>query len=94
METVEYSVQQKKELVTRAADFTIIEGHLYKMGADEVLRRYILEHEWHAILVEAHEGVAGGHYAGKATTKKILRAGLWWPTLHNDSCDYYKACDT
>ena len=33
----EYSVQQKKELVTQATDFTIIAGHLYKMGVDEVL---------------------------------------------------------
>ena len=25
---------------------------------------------------------------------KILRAGLWWPTLHNDSHEYCKTCDT
>ena len=37
MEPTEYLVQQKKELVTRAVDFTIIAGHLYKLGADEVL---------------------------------------------------------
>ena len=37
MAPAEYSVQQKKELVTRATDFTIIAGHLYKLGADEVL---------------------------------------------------------
>lgn len=46
------------------------------MGVDEVLRRYVLEHERHAIVAEAHDGVAGGHYAGKATTKKVLRVGL------------------
>ena len=74
--TAEYSVQQKKELVTRAADLTIIDGQLYKLGADEILRKYVLEHEWPAVLAEAHEGVAGGHYAGKSMTQKILRAGL------------------
>lgn len=35
----------------------------------------------------------GGHYAGKATTQKILHAGLWWPTLHKDSESYCKTCD-
>ena len=94
MAPTNYSVQQKKELITGAADFTIIAGHLYKLGADEVLRRYVLEHERQAILIEAHEGIAGGHYAGKEMTQKILLAGLWWPTVHSDSQDYCRACDT
>jgi transposase InsO family protein len=25
--------------------------------------------------------------------QKVLRAGLWWPTLHRDARDYYKAYD-
>lgn len=41
----EYSVQQKKELVTRATNFTLVDGQLYKLREDEVLRRYVLEHE-------------------------------------------------
>lgn len=94
MARVEYLVPQKKELVSCAVDFSIILGHLYNMGVDEVLRRYVLEHERHDILAEAHNGVAGGHYAGKETTQKILRVGLWWPTLHIDAHDYCKACDT
>lgn len=40
-----YSVQQKKELVIHATDFTVIAGHLYKMGNDEILCRYVLEFE-------------------------------------------------
>jgi hypothetical protein len=45
------------------------------------------------ILTEAHEGIPGGHYAGKENAQKVLRVGLWWPTLHRDATDYYKACD-
>jgi hypothetical protein len=37
------------------------------MGADNILRRCVLEHERPRILAEAHEGIVGGHYAGKAT---------------------------
>jgi transposase InsO family protein len=71
---------QKKNLVVWAADYQLIAGHLYKMGADSILRRYVLEHERPRVLAEAHEGIAGGHYTGKATAQKVLRAGLWWPT--------------
>ena len=59
--------QEKKKLVVRAADFTLIAGQLYKMGPDEILPRCVIEHENPLILAEAHSGAAGGHYVGKAT---------------------------
>jgi hypothetical protein len=62
-----YTTQQKKQLVVRAANFTLIARQLYKLGSYEILRRYVLEHEQRRILEEAHVGVAGGHYVGKAT---------------------------
>jgi hypothetical protein len=58
------------------------------MGADGILRRCVLEHERPSILVEACEGIAGGHYAGKSITLKVLHEGLWWPTIHRDLKDY------
>jgi len=88
-----YFVQQKKELVIRIVDFTVIAGHLYKMGNDEILRRYVPKFERGQILAKAHGGVSGEHYAGRATAQKILCAELWWPTLHQDSKAYYRTCD-
>jgi hypothetical protein len=79
--------------VVRTAEFSLIVGQLYNMGPDEILRRCVMEVERPLILTEAHEGIAGGHYAGKATAQKVLRAGLWWPTLHRDAKDYSRACD-
>jgi hypothetical protein len=52
-----------------------------------------MEVERPLILIEAHEGIEGGHYAGKETVQKVMRAGLWWPTLHIDAKDYARACD-
>jgi hypothetical protein len=89
----EYTVIQKKQLVVHAADFSLIVVQLYKMGPDEILRRCVMEAERPLILVEAHEGITGGHYAGKATVQKVIRAGLWWPTLHKDAKEYHRACD-
>jgi len=40
-----YCVQQNKELVISTADFTVIAGHLYKMGNNKILHQYVLEFE-------------------------------------------------
>jgi hypothetical protein len=88
----EYTIPQKKQLVVCTAEFSLIAGQLYKMGPDEILRRCVMEVERPLILTKSHEGIAGGKYAGKDTTHKVLRASLWWPTLHRDAKDYYKAC--
>ena len=77
----------------KAANFTLIAGHLYKLGPDEVLRKCIMPHEKEAIIREAHSGTAGGHFAGKPTAQKILTAGLWWPTLHKDTKDFCRCYD-
>jgi hypothetical protein len=93
MEPSEYTITQKKQLVVNATEFSLIVEQLYKMGPDEILRRCFMEVEIPLILAEAHEGITRGHYTGKATTQKVLRAGLWWPTLHIDAKEYYRACD-
>ena len=88
-----YTVQQKKELVVRATDVSVIAGYLYKMGFDDVLQRYVPDFERSSILTDAHGGVVAGHYAGRVTEQNILRAGLWCPTLHQDSKAYCRAYD-
>ena len=71
----------------------MIAGQLYKLGLDDILRRCVLPHEQGDILEESHAGAVGGHYGGGAIVIKVLRAGFWWPTLHNDSMDYARRCD-
>jgi len=88
-----YTSQQKKELVVHTENFFVIAGNLYKMGSNEILCHYVPKFERNNILTKAHEGVVRGNYAGKATMQKILRARLWWPTLHKDSKVYCRACD-
>jgi hypothetical protein len=51
----------------RAANFSLINGQLYKIGSDEILRRCVMEEERPLILEEAHEGIRGGHYVRKET---------------------------
>jgi hypothetical protein len=62
----EFTIPHKKQLVVRIVDFSLIVGQLYKIKPNEILRRCVTEAERPLILVEAHEGIAGEHYAGKA----------------------------
>jgi hypothetical protein len=93
MDPSEYTISQKKQLVVRIAEISLIVGQIYKMGTDEILRICVMEEEHPLILVEAHEGIVGGHYIGKETVQKVLRDGLWLPTLHKDVKEYTRACD-
>jgi hypothetical protein len=79
--------------VVKATNYQLIARNLYKLGADGILRRCVLENERPMILSEAHKGITGGHYARKVTSWKILCTGIWWPTLHKDAKEYYQAYD-
>ncbi|NHV87566.1 hypothetical protein HA385_23580, partial [Escherichia coli] len=50
-------------------------------------------HEKQGILQEAHQGIAGGHPGKEGTMRKVLQAGLWWPTLSKDAHEFAKQCD-
>ena len=65
-------MERKKQLVVKAADYTLIVGQLYKLGPDEILRRCIFDHERQWVMAKVHGSVSEGHYARKATVRKIL----------------------
>ena len=54
-------MKKKQILATKAAPYSLINGFLYKMGLDDLLRRCVLEHERDNIMYEAHYGPTGGH---------------------------------
>jgi hypothetical protein len=59
---------KKKILALKATPFTLMNGYLYKLGSDDILRRCALEHEREDIINEAHVGPAGGHFQANTTT--------------------------
>jgi hypothetical protein len=38
--------------------------------------------------------VARGHFVADITSKKILDAGYWWPTLFKDIDEFCRSCDS
>jgi len=93
MDPSKMTIVQKKQLVVKVVDYQLIAGNLYKLGVDGILRNCVLENERPMILEEAHDGIFGGNYVGKAMTQNILCVGLWWPTLHKDAKEYCQACN-
>jgi hypothetical protein len=81
----EMIVAQKKQLVVKETYYRLIAENLYKLGSDGILRCSMLEHEILMILEEEHDKIAGGHYARRETTQKIVCTGIWWLTLHKDA---------
>ena len=90
----EMSPNERRKLVLRSRTFQLINGVLYKMGPDQILRRCVIEEEIPKVLKEAHEGPVGRHMGLDTTAWKILLARLWWPTLYNNAREWVVACNT
>ena len=65
------NTKKKQILAMKATPYSLINGFLYKMGLDDILRRCVLEHECDQIMHEAHYGPVGGHFQANTTAKKI-----------------------
>ena len=63
MEKAEGMRTKKKQILAmKAAPYSLINGFLYKMGLDDILRMCVLEHEINNIMYEAHYGPVRGHF--------------------------------
>eukprot|EP00253_Pinus_taeda_P026735 PITA_26735 len=86
------SSKEKSKIVRKSVPFTWIWGNLFKLGPYQILRQCVREEEVFNILLTCHDGPCGGHFAAKRTAFKILQAGYYWPTLHQDVRKYISQC--
>lgn len=88
----QFSTDQRRKFALKSKPFLVIAGALYRKGVDQIIRRCVDEEEQKLVLQEAHQGVSGGHFSGEITGRKILQAGLWWPTVLKDAHTFAKEC--
>jgi hypothetical protein len=86
--------KKRRELRLRYAPFQIINDVLFRKKIDGVLLRCLEKDESEKVLNELHSGNVGGHFGGKTTAHKFLRAGYYWPTLFRDAHDMAHKCVT
>jgi len=89
----DFTDKQKARLIQRSRPYTLLDGILFKLGYDGILRRCINPSEIEDVLKGCHESSCGGHFAGFVTAKKALHSGHWWPSLFKDATKFVKKCD-
>jgi hypothetical protein len=69
-----------ERIVRLAKRCTVVEGDLYRRGANDILMRCITQEEGHELLTEIHGGECGSHSSSHTLVGKAFRHGFYWPT--------------
>ncbi|CAJ2658862.1 unnamed protein product [Trifolium pratense] len=85
---------QKKKFLREANKYVWDDPYLFKIGADNLLRRCVTKEEAISIVWHCHNSPYGGHYNGERTAAKVLQSGFFWPTLFKDTYEYVQKCDS
>ncbi|GJY65897.1 reverse transcriptase domain-containing protein [Tanacetum coccineum] len=81
------SSQQKKKFFKDVKHYFWDDPYLFKICADQVIRRCVFGQEAHDILMACHDGPTGGHHGANYTAKKVFDAGFYWPMVYRDAHD-------
>ena len=73
--------QQRKKFFHDARFYIWDDPNLFKVGADNLLRRSVTSEEAKGILWHCHNSPCGGHYGGDKIAAKVLQSRFFWPTL-------------
>jgi hypothetical protein len=75
-----------------AKRYTVVEGDLYRRGANDILLRCITQEEGHELLAEIHGGEFGSHSSSRTLVGKAFQHGFYWPTALQDAAELVKSC--
>nr|GEW43948.1 reverse transcriptase domain-containing protein [Tanacetum cinerariifolium] len=89
----EMSSQQKNKFFKDVKHYFWDDPFLFKVCADQVIRRCVHGQEAVDILKACHNRPTDGHYGPNYTTKKVFDYGFYWPTIYRDARDLVKSCD-
>nr|GEY12352.1 reverse transcriptase domain-containing protein [Tanacetum cinerariifolium] len=87
------SSQQKNKFFKDVKHYFWDDPFLFKICADQVIRRFVHGQEDIDILKACHYGPTGGHHGPNYTAKKVFESGFYWPTIYRDAQDLVKFCD-
>nr|GEV61941.1 reverse transcriptase domain-containing protein [Tanacetum cinerariifolium] len=87
------SSQQKNKFFKDVKHYFWDDPFLFKIYADQVIRRCVHGQEAIDILKACHNGPIGGHHGLNYIAKKVFDSDLYWPTFYHDAHDLVKSCD-
>nr|GEV70090.1 reverse transcriptase domain-containing protein [Tanacetum cinerariifolium] len=86
--------QQKNKFFKDVKHYFWDDPFLFKVCADQVIRRCVHGKEALDILVACHNEPTGGHHGANLTAKKVLDDGFFWLTIYKDAHEFVKNCDS
>ncbi|GJZ59047.1 hypothetical protein Tco_0614863 [Tanacetum coccineum] len=89
----EMSSQQKKKFFKDVKHYFWDDPYLFRICADQVIRRCVYGQEAIDTLTACHNGPIGGHHGANYTPKKVFDAGFFWPTIYRDAHDMMIGCE-
>jgi hypothetical protein len=75
-----------------AKRYTLVEGDLYRHGANGILMRCITREEGCDLLADVHGGECGNHASSLTLVGKAFRHGFYWPTTLQDAVELVRSC--
>ena len=75
-----YDDVSAKCIVRLAKCYAVVEGDLYRRGANGILMQCISREEGRELLAEIHGGECGSHSSSCTLVGKAFRHGFYWPT--------------
>nr|GEZ91038.1 reverse transcriptase domain-containing protein [Tanacetum cinerariifolium] len=87
------SSQQKNKFFKDVKHYFWDDPFLFKICANQVIRRCVSGQEVVEILKACHYGPTGGHHGPNYTAKKVFDSGFYWPSIYRDAQDLVKNCD-
>ncbi|GJR73365.1 reverse transcriptase domain-containing protein [Tanacetum coccineum] len=88
------SSQQKNKFFKDVKHYFWDDPFLFKICADQVIRRCVHGKEALDILKACHNGPTGGHHGANLTAKKVFNVGFFWPTIYKNAHELVKNCDS
>nr|GEW64229.1 reverse transcriptase domain-containing protein [Tanacetum cinerariifolium] len=87
------SSQQKKKFFKDVKHYFWDDHYLFKICANQVIRRCVHGQKAVDILTACHNGPTEGHHGANFTAKKVFDSGFYWPTIYRDAYDLVTRCD-
>ncbi|GJR08819.1 reverse transcriptase domain-containing protein [Tanacetum coccineum] len=87
------SSQQKKKFFKDVKHYFWDDPYLFRICADQMIRRCVYGQEAVDILTACHNGPTRGHHGANYTAKKVFYFGFYWPTIYRDARDLVTRCD-
>ncbi|GKB64763.1 reverse transcriptase domain-containing protein, partial [Tanacetum coccineum] len=88
------SSRQKKKFFKDIRHYFWDDPYLFRICADQIIRRCVDRQEAMDILQACHNGPTGGHHSPNYTAKKVFDSGFFWPTIYHDAQDLVMHCDS